>query len=177
MACSQTFNGIPYDCSTSMGGIREVYIANAEDVTGKTLTDGIVTAITLAKAAEGAATAKYKKYLFRKGTGSMTSTLNVDAANGVNYVSTELVLQFAKMETAKRIEIAALAVGELSVIVKDSNGKYWMLGYDEPVTASAGDGSTGTAVTDANKYGITLLDTAQSFPYEVSAEIIADLVD
>lgn len=175
MACTQTLGGIPKDCSTSMGGIVEVHIANYDDVAEKTLTDDIIKTITMSKTSEPAP--KFKKYTFPKGTGSMTSTLNVDAANGVNYVSTELALQFKKMETAKRVEIAALAVGELAVIVKDANGKYWYLGYDEPVTASAGDGSTGTAATDANKYGITLLDNAQTFPYEVDAAALADIVD
>ena len=106
----------------------------------------------------------------------MTSTLNVDPANGVNYVSTDLVLLFTRMETTKRIEMAALAVNELAVIVKDANGKYWYLGYDEPVAASAGDGQTGTARGDGNRYSITLQDTSTSWPYEVDGSIIAGLL-
>lgn len=73
-----------------MGGIVEVYIANYDDVSEKTLTDDIIKTITMSKTSEPAP--KFKKYTFPKGTGSMTSTLNVDAANGVNYVSTELAL-------------------------------------------------------------------------------------
>lgn len=160
-----------------MGGIREVYIANHDDVTEKTVSEDMITAITMAEGGEPSTKKKFKTYSFRKGTASMTSTLNVDATNGVNYVSTDLVLQFGKMETAKRVEIANLAIGEVDVIVKDANGKYWYLGYDEPVTASAGEGSTGTAATDANRYQITLQDQAQTFPYEVDPEIIAGLID
>ena len=33
MACSQTLNGIAAACETNVGGIREVYIANYDDVT------------------------------------------------------------------------------------------------------------------------------------------------
>ena len=87
-----------------MGGIAEVLIANFDDVSAVTLTSGKVSAITMVSSA------KFKKYAFRKGTGSMTSTLNTDPANGVNYVSTDLVMQFNKMETTKRVELAALAV-------------------------------------------------------------------
>lgn len=154
-----------------MGGIREVYIANYDDVETASAEDDQISAITMA------AEKKFKKYLFRKGTSSMTSTLNVDQANGVNYVSTDLVMLFSKMETAKRIEINAMATGEMAVIVKDNNGKFWYLGYDEPVMASAGDGQTGTAASDANRYSITLQDQSRAFPYEVEATAIDTIVE
>ena len=32
MACSQTLNGIAAACETNVGGIREVFIANYDDV-------------------------------------------------------------------------------------------------------------------------------------------------
>lgn len=154
-----------------MGGIREVYIANYDDVETVSAEDDQISAITMA------AEKKFKKYLFRKGNSSMTSTLNVDQANGVNYVSTDLVMQFSKMETAKRTEINAMATGEMAVIAKDNNGKFWYLGYDEPVMASAGDGQTGTAPSDANRYSITLQDQSRAFPYEVEASVIETIVD
>lgn len=170
MSCSQTLSGIARDCAAGMGGIEEVYIANFDDVSTRTITDDKISAITMA------GTAKFKRYAFRKGTGSMASTLNVDAANGVSYVSTDLVLQFNRMETAKRVEMAALAVNELVVIVKDSNGIYWYLGYDEAVCASAGDGQTGTARGDANRYSITLQDNSRTWPYEVDSSVISTIV-
>lgn len=166
--CNVNIAGLCRDCENSKGGIVVVYAANYADVT-PTVSAGTITAITVASGAS------FYKYEFRKGTGSMTSTLNVDNANGVNYVSTELALQFTKMETRKRIEMAALAVGELVLIVKDANGKYWYLGKDEAVTASAGAGQTGQAVSDGNFYSITLTDNADTFPYEVLASVIEGL--
>ena len=80
------------------------------------------------------------------------------------------------MDTTKRIEISALAQGELAVIVKDANGAYWFLGKDAPVKASAGDGLTGTARADRNGYSITLQDNSLELPLEVDAEIVDDLV-
>ena len=170
MPCSVALSGLVRDCATSMGGIVEAYIANYDDVTSKTVADGRISTIALATGKH------FLRYTFRKGTGSMTSTLNVDPANGVNYVSTDLVLLFTRMETTKRIEMAALAVNELAVIGKDANGKYWYLGMDEPVAASAGDGQTGTARGDGNRYSITLQDTSASWPYEVDESIIAGLL-
>lgn len=171
MGCNQVLNGLPKDCEASMGGISEVHIVNHDAVSEVTVgAEDVITGITLAESAA------FKRYFFRKGTGSMTHTYNIDPANGTNFVTTDLALQFNKMETAKRIEMSALAVSELAVIVKDNNGKYWYLGYDNPVTASAADGATGQAYTDANKYGITLQDNSLQLPYEVSAEAIATIL-
>ena len=107
----------------------------------------------------------------------MTSTYTVDQAASVKFVTTTLALQFNHLSTAKRLEMNALALADLAVIVLDSNGKYWYLGYDDPVTMSAGDQTTGTARTDANRYAITLEDVSRNYPYEVSADAIASIID
>ena len=171
MSCAnQMLSGLAKDCATSMGGIKTVYIANYDDVTSVSLDGDKISGI------EMTSSKKFLQYNFRKGTGSMTSTLTIDAANGVNYVTTDLALSFLKMETTKRIEMAALAVNELAVIVEDSNGKLWYLGYDEAVTATAGTGETGTARGDGNKYTITLQDTSVSYPYEVEPSALTSLI-
>ena len=172
MSCSQVLNGIAADCQTNVGGVREVYIANYDDVSAVTLdeTSNMIKTITMADSA------KFKKYAFKKNTSSMTSTLNVDPANGINFVQTDLSLVFAKQETVKRMEIAKLSLGELRVIVLDANGKYWFLGKEEFVSATSGTAETGTNRTDGNKYTITLTDYSASYPYEVDPTIIADLI-
>ena len=172
MSCSQLLNGIAADCQTNVGGVREVYIANYGDVTAVEIDDSsnMIKTITMADSA------KFKKYAFKKNTSSMTSTLNVDPANGVNFVQTDLALVFAKQETVKRMEIAKLSLGELRVIVLDANGKYWFLGQEEFVSATAGTAETGVNRTDGNKYTITLTDYSSSYPYEVTPTIVADLI-
>ena len=170
MSCVQTLSGLARDCNSNMGGIVEALIAPFDDVTAVTITDGVISAITMASSK------KFKKYNFAKNTGNLTSTYNIDPASGVRYVTSDLLLQFNRMETTKRVEITALAMSDLIVIVKDANGKYWYLGKDEPVNAAAGDGQTGTARGDANRYTITLQDTSQEMPYEVSDSIIEGLL-
>lgn len=171
MGCSQTLAGIAASCESNKGGISIVYIANFSDVESVTAETDKITAITMN------AQAKFKAYNFRKGTGSMTSTLNVDPANGINFVQTDLVLQFAKQDTAKRIEMTALSLGELAVIVKDSNGTYWYLGKDEFVSATAGGANTGTARTDGNNYTLTLSDYSATYPFEVEATALATVIE
>lgn len=168
MACLITIAGITLDCESSLGGIKQVWITQYDNVKSVTVDDETnqISAITLE------ADAKWYNYQFRKGTGSLTSTLNVDETAGTNYVSNELALVFTKMETKKRIEIAALSIGQLVVVVEDSNGKYWFLGKDDYVSASAGTGVTGTAKGDQNAYTLTLATDSESYPYELSAEAI-----
>lgn len=166
MACAITLNGIAGSCEHSRGGITAIWIAPAGtfsptlDASGETITSGTSTG--------------FKKYSVKKGTCTMTSTLNVDAANGVNYVSTELTMVFTKMDTAKRVEFAALAVGDLDVVVKDGNGMYWFLGYDEAVAATGGEGATGTAASDGNHYSITLTDESTTWPYPLATALAED---
>ena len=173
MSCSQLLNGIAADCQTNVGGVREVYIANYSDVTTIEVdeTSNMIKTITMSD------TAKFKKYAFKKNTSSMTSTLNVDPANGINFVQTDLSLVFAKQETVKRMEIAKLSLGELRVIVLDANGKYWFLGQEEFVSATSGSAETGTNRTDGNKYQIVLTDYSSSYPYEVDPSIISGIVE
>jgi len=161
MACSITLAGLTYDCERSKGGIKKVLIAQYD-----------ATKAAAIKAAASGETPTvpsgltFYAYDFRRNTGSMTSTLNVDEANGTNYVSTDLVLQFGRMDAKKRTEISALSIGELMIFVEDANGQKWFLGADAPVTASAGTGQTGQAMTDGNFYNITL--TAQDDDYPIS---------
>jgi hypothetical protein len=143
-----------------MGGLRVVYIANHSDVTDFEVTDGQITAITMASGKT------FKTYSFRRNTASMTSTLSVDPANGTS-VATDVALSFLKQDTQKRLEISALSIGELVMLVTDANGRTWFLGKDMPVMASAGGAESGTAYTDGNKYTLTLQDNSKDYPYEV----------
>lgn len=187
--CNQTLAGITLDCANNKGGIKTVYIANFGDVTetlmveldpetgepikdenGKTKQVDVITKIVMDKEA------KFKPYQFRKNTGSMTSTLTADETNGLNYVTTELSLVFTKMDTAKRIEMSALSLGQLAVIVLDSNGIYWYLTPDDYASASAGTGETGTAKADRNAYTLTLSVENDGYPIEVAESAIKAII-
>lgn len=164
MSCFNITKGVDKDCLASMGGIKNAWIMDYSAVT-YTMEDDVVTAIT------GATTSNTFAFYFKPNTSSFTSTLNVDQANGVNYVSTEIVLQFTRMEAEKRASIAALAQSEIKIVVEDSNGNLWAFGAQEPVYASAGNGQTGTAKADGNFYSITLTDNNTVFPYSASEAV------
>lgn len=168
--CPITLAGINLDCENNKGGIKRAFIAPYGDVTA-TISEGKVTGFTMADGA------KFKTYQFRKNTGSMTSTLTADETNGLNYVTTELSLVFTKMDTAKRLEMSALSLGQLAVIVEDANGIYWYLTPDDYASASAGTGETGTAKGDRNAYTLTLSVENDGYPMEVEATAIAEVIE
>lgn len=170
MACSlQTLAGLAGSCEGSKGGIVRAYIANFNDIsawtfvntTGTTPVRESVSAITMNSGKT------FYEYNFKKNVGSMTSTLNVDDAAGVNFVQTDVVLQFSRMDTTKRLEMSALSLNDLVAVVVDANSKYWCLGIDEPVSASAGNGQTGQNRTDGNYYQITLQGNDDTYPMEL----------
>ena len=148
----------------------EVLLAIKEDVQEVTVTDDMVSAIKMN------GTGKFSKFQFPRNTGSMSSNYTIDPTTGVRFVTTDLLMSFNRMDTPKRVAIKALAENDLVGIVKDANGKYWYLGYDEAMTATAHDGLTGTARADRNGYSITLQDNSHQMPFEVKSDIIAALV-
>lgn len=177
MACSYIIHGLTNDCKPSLGGIKEIWIhaygSDVFNVDGR-ITDNISGGTTgHTYTVTGITASGWTKFDLRKNTASMTSTAQIDDANGVNFVETELNLIFTKMETAKRIEIASLMLNDSAVIVKDCNGVRYALGIDNPVRATASTGESGTAKTDGNKYTITLKDDALEYPMML-ADSVAD---
>lgn len=173
MACTQyPISGLNKGCRDSLGGVTKVWVStntNIPTVNTSTGTNGEITHI------DSSVAGSFKPFEFFKNTGSMTSTANVADTAGTSF-TTEVNLQFMKMETAKRIEVMGLLFDETCVIVKDSNKKYWMLGWDEPVQGSAGTGVSGTASTDLNGYTVTLKDDSRELPREIlDTDFIADL--
>lgn len=157
MACSVTLSSYSLgECFQSKGGVSTIWVANYVDNAYTTTTGGTISGISTG--------ITWYKQEMRKNTSSMASTLNIDEANGSNYVQTDTVLEYSKMAKENRLQMAALSKGDLLLVVKDANGKYYGLGEEEPVHATAGDGNTGTDRGDKNAYTITLSDYNSSFP-------------
>ncbi len=158
MSCVQTLSGITRDCLPNIGGIARVWLANYANVASLTESSGAITAISMSNSE------KFKEYQFARNTASLSSNYAVNAENGTAFVESDLVMVFNRMDTAKRLEINAMAQGELVAIVEDNNGTKWYLGHDNPITLSAGDGLTGTARADRNGYSSTLHDVSDEMP-------------
>lgn len=176
--CNQTLTSIAKDCGPNVGGIKTVLLINRDNLAEIPVPDATTSKI---KAITLAGTEKFKAFHLPKGVASLQSTLNADQSAGTNFVANTLTLGFNRMDTPKRVAVAALAVNELAALVQDNNGKWWFIGADEGLLANGGDSGTGTAKTDANRYGINLYNEESTYPAEVDTGEggvdIDDLVD
>lgn len=164
MACSVSLANYQLsDCFSSKGGIQTVWVGVYQE-NAFTLSAGTVT---------GFSGVTWYKQELRRGIGSMTSTYNYDENAGSNFVQTDLVFQYGKMDKENRIQMNALSKGDLVAVVKDSNGEYYALGVEEPVHATAGTGVTGAARSDANQFEITLTDYCSEYPAHLDSSAIA----
>ena len=107
----------------------------------------------------------------------MSTNMTVDEAVGTMAFTTEVALQFNKLQTSTRLELMALSMDDLVAIVKDGNDKYWYLGYDFPVTVSSITANSGVNFSDFQGYNITLTDVSRELPFEVDGSIMEDLIN
>lgn len=160
MGCCVALTGFIRDCENSIGGIRRAWAACYDEAGKPTVTNDQISAIPNPNI--------WVEYEFRKQTGSVTQTITRDDTTGSLYYSSDIVLQFTKQETPKRLEINAIASSDTSWIIEDNNGKYWYFGYFYPVTLSDGTAETGTVFDDLNGYNITLNVIENELAYEVT---------
>ena len=173
MACNTvTLNGINAKCDTSAGGIKRVLIAQKDDVQTITVDEatGVIDTITMVSGKT------FVQWLFRKNTGSYTTSLTSDPAIGTQAVTTDLNLQFTKAEATKRLEIQSAINAAAVVIIEDMYGQYILLGKDNEVSVTAVNQQSGTAITDLNGYTLTLQDVSLELPHFVDPTIISGLL-
>ena len=170
---SIALTGVQRDCGANLGGVKQMWLI--PDGKLELTYDSDHTKISNIAYPSGSTTT-FSSFAFKPGTAYMNTTLSKDATNGSLFWTTEAYLQFPRMETAKRVAIKALAEAECQGVIKDSNGKYWFIGQDEPVEATAGTGQTGTAKTDGNFYSMTLTDNSLEPPMEVDATAFETLI-
>lgn len=161
---SVTLSAIDARCDTSFGGIKRVLVANRDDVT-VTVVDDNITALT----------GNFVEWLFRKNTGSLTSTVTSDTAIGNTFATTEVSLQFSKAEATKRLAIQSAINASAVVIVEDMYGQYIYLGLENEVVVSSATMVTGTAAADLNGFTLVFQDIATKLPYFVDATLIEGL--
>jgi hypothetical protein len=162
MACNLT-SGISLDCIEGLGGIEVAYISSNANITGSTGSTGNPGLLTSV-----GGTGTFYTFELPKDTSSYTETINVSPTNGTVFYTQELTTVFHKMEAAKRDQILLLAKNrDMKVIFKDTNGKFWLLGYSRGCQVSAGTATTGTAIGDANQYSITIQGQEPQPAYEL----------
>lgn len=149
MACALT-SSFALGCKDSVGGVKEVYLIEFENVTSYTPGVTTNTFSTITKAAGKS----FRKYEQIRETSSFTQTFNDNIVNGTSYVTQELELYLPKLATTTRNEVLLLAQNRLVIVVVDRNGKAWIMGKENGADRNGGTAATGTAMADRNGYVI-----------------------
>lgn len=167
MACVSYLTGFKTSCGSNLASIKTIWVGQfgsavfsyeyQKDDQGQYVEDEDEHKI-IEKVTGATLKADYPEWVefqFRKNTSEMTTEMTRND-NGSFYFTNAANLVFAKQNQQKRLALQATASGDCSMIILDSNGIYWLIGSDNPVTASTLSATTGVAVGDANQYSLTL---------------------
>lgn len=148
MACLIN-SGYALGCRDNIGGVKSVFIGNYESAATYTYdADESITATT--------STVTYHTFEQEMETASFTQNMVVSIENGTVFFDQQLGLTFYKNNAALRNTLILLAQANMSVIIQDQVGEYWLLGHDNGVRATGGASNTGKAYGDLNGVTITL---------------------
>jgi len=149
MACLLS-TGYTLGCRDSIGGIQDVWIGNYSGTASYTLSaTNTITAFS-------GGTVSYFKFEQEMETGQFNQNGAYSVENGTVFFQQELLLTFHKHDATLRNQLLVLSQANMSVIVKDQRGVYWLMGYQTGVRATAGAMNTGKAFGDLNGFTITL---------------------
>lgn len=148
MASSLT--GIPRQAINSTGGIKEVYLAAFQDVSGYTITSGVTSF------GAGVTIANFVKFVPTKESSNLTETWTGSFATGQGSAEQVLTLVFHKQNKDFRNIMQTLATNELVAIVVDKNGNNVVIGGRNGLDLTSNAVTTGTGPQDLQGYTITL---------------------
>lgn len=149
-------SGLSRGCRDNAGGMYTFYVASypsgttvSTDYLAKD-SEGIVTGFT----GTSTSVAGFYEFTPNKNSASFTENYEVSLENGTHGYNQELVGNFSKMEQSKQNLIDNLAAGTAIIIVKDKNGRFWLMGESDGAIISGGNSGTGTALSDLNGYNL-----------------------
>lgn len=162
---SVVLSNIPMLCERSRGGISKVLFAEYDPDAIVRNASGQVSSIT--------SSVTWHTACIRKGTGSLSSELTVDAPNATNFYTNTLSLQFPRQNAVQRAKLSALGLAELMFVVTDANGVHHLL--EGPASIASHSASTGTNATDGNNNAITFTSESNDLPDIISDELYETL--
>jgi len=162
MACLLT-TGYTLGCRDSVGGIQEIYIGNFD--AGQTYTldaDGVITGFA-------GSTVSYYTFEQEMEVGQFDQTGAYSTENGTVFFDQQATIMLHKNDADLRNQLLVLSQANMSVIVLDQRGEYWLMGYQNGVRAINGAMNTGKAFGDMNGITVTLQAKEPTPAYNISA--------
>jgi hypothetical protein len=158
-----------FGCDVGIGGTKECYIIELENVTGFTEASGVLTGITKA------AGKIFRKYQLVVETANFEETITGDRKNGTLFYPQKGTIVLNKQQAAVRNEILLLAKNRLIIVIKDNNLTYRLFGRDYGLMLQGGSASTGTGWGDRNGYSLEFTGNELELAPFVQESVIATL--
>lgn len=146
MSCDLS-SGRALPCKDTIGGIREILLCVHSDVTYGAVSSGAVSDIS--------STTTFYRYEIARNSGVLAQNVESSIENGTIYFNQELTVSLPKLTAADNAELHNVLKNRLSVIARDNNDNFHILGFGCGVEVSGGNFGTGQAKGDLNGYSIT----------------------
>lgn len=145
MACDLAA-GRALPCKDGLGGIQEVLIVKFADVDYGAISSGAVADIT--------SDTMYYRWELTRNSGSFQQNVQSSLENGTVYYEQVLTIQTPVLDAAINAEIANINKNRLSIVVRDVNDNFHIMGYGCGAEVTGGNIGTGTAKGDLNGYNL-----------------------
>lgn len=168
MACALT-SDYSFGCDVGIGGTKELYLIELENIGSYTESSGTLTAITKV-------TGKvFRKYQLVLETANFGEDITGNRQNGTLFYPQRGTIVINKQNVAVRNEILLLAKNRLVVVIKDNNLTYRLYGREYGMMLLTGAAETGTAWGDRNGYTLNFTSNELELAPFVTDAVIATL--
>ena len=158
-----------FQCDVGIGGTKEVYLIELENISSYTESSGTLTGITKA------AGKIFRKYQLVLETASFEETITGNRQNGTLFYPQKGTIIINKQSVAVRNEILLLAKNRLVMVIKDNNLTYRLLGREYGLMLQTGSATTGVAWGDRNGYTLEFTGNELELAPFVQESVIATL--
>lgn len=173
MDCDLILNGIPRDCYGSIGGLSQLWLGDRSQVTPVEDTTEEAPILSAINVAEGVTTPVVKRYWFKTENANFVTSMSTNGA-----FITSLTAIFEKLSADKNREWEELKKDGAFGLVRDNNGKWWFLGFTNPLVLDrdSSQAETGSARDEDNQYTFVLTDYSTRPLFEVPTAVAEGLI-
>lgn len=158
-----------FGCDVGIGGTKEVYLIELENISSYTESSGTLTAITKVSGKI------FRKYQLVLETANFEEDIQGNRQNGTLFYPQKGTIIINKQNVAVRNEILLLAKNRLVMVIKDNNLTYRLLGREYGLMLQTGTATTGTAWGDRNGYTLNFTGNELELAPFVADAVISTL--
>ena len=158
-----------FGCDVGIGGTKEVYLIELENIASYTESSGTLTAITKVSGKI------FRKYQLVLETANFEEDIQGNRQNGTLFYPQKGTIVINKQNVAVRNEILLLAKNRLVAVIKDNNLTYRLFGREYGLMLQTGNATTGVAWGDRNGYTLNFTGNELELAPFVADAVIATL--